>query len=540
VHYVTKNAAPRAVYESKLTGTLKKTSINNLFKSSGAYHALEPDCMDALVVDEAHRLNAKSGMYQNQGENQIKEVIRAGRLSVFFLDEAQRVTWKDIGGRDEILRHARDAGAAVEELQLESQFRCNGSDGYLAWLDHTLQIRATANEEFGDVDFDFRVCDSPAELACLIEQRNRETGRARLVAGYCWPWASKKKAGATDIGFPEYGFAKQWNLSEDGSLWILKSDSIDQVGCIHTCQGLELDYVGVIVGPDLVVREGVVETHPEARAKQDSSLKGYKTELKRDRAAAQRQAAAIIKNTYRTLMTRGQKGCYVWSTDPETNHWFRQAFAGATAEAERPPYGRLPACPERTPTSAIKTNLLAAPSSQPSSLLARVSYPGLTLPILTPAAARRSGNAAHIFDVVALAGAFSEEQEADESGAGDWVELPPEFRVTEGMFVVRVEGESMNRRIPSGSWCLFKRVGAGTREGKIVLARHREVTDAEHGGHYTVKQYHRVRPEESRRQRGESQIELRPLSTDPTHQPLVFNAEDADSLTILAELVAVL
>ena len=145
--YVTKNAAPRAVFESVLAGTHRKSQISNLFTGSGSFTDTEPNVFDALVVDEAHRLNEKSGLYGNLGENQITELIRAARCSVFFLDEDQRVTWKDIGEREQIIRKAAKAGAQVTTLPpLASQFRCNGSDGYLAWLDNTLGIRpAEAN-----------------------------------------------------------------------------------------------------------------------------------------------------------------------------------------------------------------------------------------------------------------------------------------------------------------------------------------------------------------------------------------------------------
>ena len=171
--YVSRNAAPRAVYESKLTGSFKKSHIGNLFKGSGGFTETGPDVFDALIVDEAHRLNEKSGLYQNLGDNQIKEIIEASKLSVFFLDEDQRVTLKDIGEKAEIRRWAEAAGASIQELELQSQFRCNGSDGYLAWVDHALQIRDTAHTDLEGVDFEFVVCDSPSQLRDMIFERNR-------------------------------------------------------------------------------------------------------------------------------------------------------------------------------------------------------------------------------------------------------------------------------------------------------------------------------------------------------------------------------
>lgn len=327
--YVTRNAAPREVYAAKLAGSLKRGRIGNLFKGSGAYVDVEPDAFDVLVVDEAHRLNEKSGMYGNRGENQIAEIIAASKASVFFIDESQRVTFKDIGRVRTIAEQALRAGACVTYGRLESQFRCNGSDGYLAWVDHTLQVRETANTDLNGVDYEFVVTGSPTELRDLVIDANVANNRARMVAGYCWDWRSKDDAAAFDIEFPEHGFAAQWNLRDDGSLWILKPNSVEQVGCIHTCQGLELDYVGVLVGPDLIVRDGRVVTDAFARSRHDSTVRGFKGMHRRDPARALRLADEVIKNTYRTLMTRGAKGCFLWSPDEETREYFAAAGRGA-------------------------------------------------------------------------------------------------------------------------------------------------------------------------------------------------------------------
>jgi uncharacterized protein len=325
--YVTKNSAPRAVYESKLTGKRTKTEISNLFTGSGAFVNTKENIFDALIVDEAHRLNEKSGMFKNKGENQIKEIIKSSKFSVFFVDEDQKVTFQDIGEKEEIKKWAESLGATVTYGELNSQFRCNGSDGYLAWLDNALQIRETVNTSMKDIDFDFQVVDSPIKLRDLIFEKNKINNKARLVAGYCWDWVSKKNPRLPDIVIPEFNFVMKWNLATDGNLWIIKPESVNEVGCIHTCQGLEVDYVGVIVGDDLIVRDGKVLVDPSKRAKTDASIKGYKALFKKDEEGAKEKIRAIIKNTYRTLMTRGMKGCYVYFTDDETRKYFIKMIA---------------------------------------------------------------------------------------------------------------------------------------------------------------------------------------------------------------------
>lgn len=322
--YVSKNAAPRRVYETKLVGTITRTKFSHMFTGSGSFIETEPNLFDILIVDEAHRLNEKSGLYGNLGKNQIKELIDASKCTVFFIDEDQRVTLSDIGSKQAIRGFAEAKGALVEEYNLASQFRCSGSDGYLAWLDNVLGIRPTANDLLDRSDYELKVFDTAEALHEAIEARN-SLNKARVVAGYCWPWLSKKDPMADDIVIGNY--RRQWNLSQDGSLWIIADKSIDQVGCIHTCQGLEVDYIGVIIGPDFIVRDGQVITSPDQRDKHDKSIRGYKKLSKADPEFAKRETDLIIKNTYRTLMTRGMKGCYVYCTDQETAEYFRAGLA---------------------------------------------------------------------------------------------------------------------------------------------------------------------------------------------------------------------
>lgn len=313
--YITRNSAPREVYEVKLTGSFKKSHITNMFSGSGSFHSVEANTFDALIVDEAHRLNAKSGMFSHLGENQVKEIINASKFSVFFVDEDQRVTLKDIGEKSEIRKHAEVLGANVIEMELESQFRCNGSDGYLAWLDEMLQIRDTANDTLEGINYDFQIFDNPQKMHDLIKEKNKEKNKARMLAGYCWKWVSANKPILKDIIIDNY--QATWNLKSDGQAFIIRPDSVSEVGCIHTSQGLEVDYVGVIIGPDMIVRDGKIITVPEARASSDKSIHGWKKMVKEGHEEATRKKLdLIIKNTYRTLMTRGQKGCYVFATDP--------------------------------------------------------------------------------------------------------------------------------------------------------------------------------------------------------------------------------
>lgn len=326
--YVTKNSAPRNVFEVKLRkGNFKKRNISNLFKSSTSFIEAERDDFGTLIVDEAHRLNKRTQLGPVvKGEDQIKEIIQASQCSVFFLDEHQKVTAQDWGSRQSILSWARTYGAEVSEGELASQFRCNGSDGYLSWLDNILGIGETANPTLEGVDYDFKVVDDPLELRRLIEEKNAVDHKARLVAGYCWEWVSKnKQEPINDITLGD--FAMSWNLSDDKT-FAISEGSINQVGCIHTTQGLEFSYVGVIIGDDLRFEHGKVVTDHTKRAKSDKSLHGLIGPIKKGDKQAAKEADEIIRNTYRTLMSRGMKGCFVYCTDKALASFLKSRITG--------------------------------------------------------------------------------------------------------------------------------------------------------------------------------------------------------------------
>ena len=323
VQYVSKNAAPRTVYGYKLKGTMKKSSVDNLFKGSGCYTEAPMNSVGTILADEAHRLNEKSGMFQNMGENQIKEIIHASRCSVFFIDESQRVTTSDIGSIAEIEKWAERENSEVIKMELVSQFRCNGSDGYLAWIDDVSQIRDTANYDLEGIDYDIRICDSPKEMEHIVIEKNRIRNRARILAGYCWNWPkdTRNDVNYHDIKIGDYGIS--WNL-DGGDAFAINPDSVHEAGCIHTSQGLEFDYVGVIIGDDMRYENGEIVTDYSKRAKTDQSMKGIKGLAKDDPEKASQLADEIIKNTYRTLMTRGMKGCYVYCTDSELAAYLKE------------------------------------------------------------------------------------------------------------------------------------------------------------------------------------------------------------------------
>ncbi len=335
--YVTKNAAPRNVYLERLRAGRQARGLRGLLSSSDSFHDYRGDPYDVLLVDEAHRLVHKSGIYRNLGENQVAELIAASRVTVFFLDETQSVTWRDIGTREEILTCARDAGVPVEDVELAVQFRCTGADDYVDWVDRVLGIAPGLDDAWLSGSYLVDVADSPEDLAAEIDRWNADdpARSSRLVAGYCWDWVSRGDPSLDDIDLGQ-GFSRQWNLASQGQAWMAHPSGAEQVGCVFTVQGLEAPAIGVIMGPDLVVRDGRWVFDPTGRARTDrQSLWGWTAAYREEPERALARAQQIVRNQYKVLMTRGTKGTLLYSTDVETRAYLRDQIRRARARSLR-------------------------------------------------------------------------------------------------------------------------------------------------------------------------------------------------------------
>ena len=312
VAYLTKNSAPRNAFLSLLTKNraAAMADVAHLFRSPFGLCQAKDNEYDCLIVDEAHRLVKK--MYGDwNGENQVKECIQASLLTIFLLDEDQAITNKDIGTIEEISNWCSNLNSRVimnKDTKLVSQFRCNGSDAYIQFIDSVLQ-RTEENVvvNLSELNYDFQVFDNPSVLREKLREKNSINNKSRMVAGYCYDWNVKNHRGNYDIELPG-GFSAKWNLENDKT-WAISPNSFEEVGCIHTAQGLEFDYVGVLIGKDLFYDKQTcrVVTNKLAISKDDHSS-GI-------RNSSDIEARRLILNTYKTLLTRGQKGCFVYCED---------------------------------------------------------------------------------------------------------------------------------------------------------------------------------------------------------------------------------
>jgi phage repressor protein C with HTH and peptisase S24 domain len=203
-------------------------------------------------------------------------------------------------------------------------------------------------------------------------------------------------------------------------------------------------------------------------------------------------------------MTRGQKGCYFFSVDPETNAYFK----------------------ERAEAVALARPLMPAEK-----------YDGLQLEVVEVTNEERYITAIPLLNIKAAAGGFSMEQLLE---VCDWVRLPEPFEHKPGYFVVQVVGESMNRRIPNGAWCLFKSDQGGSRNGKIVLVESSHIQDAETGSSYTVKRYHSEKVSDDGGGWEHSKIVLSPMSSVGAFEDIELVGDQVESFGVVGEFVAVL
>jgi DUF2075 family protein len=299
-------------------------------KYFNSYLGAEQNVVDVLICDEAHRIreNSSTRFRKGTGEPQVDELIDAGKVSVFFVDDHQVVRPGEIGSSSHIREHAERADCQILEYQLEAQFRCAGSDGFVRWVENTLGIARTANALWeGSEGFEFKIVESPLRLEDMIREKAAAGSSARMTAGFCWKWSKPLPDGSLVDDVVLGGYRRPWNaMSSAGrlargipreSLWATDPRGIEQVGCIYTAQGFEFDYAGVIFGNDLRYDfdRGEWVGHPEC---------SYDTVVKKGGP----RFLPLVKNTYRVLLSRGLKGCYVYFMDRDTERFMRSRIQG--------------------------------------------------------------------------------------------------------------------------------------------------------------------------------------------------------------------
>ena len=321
--YYTKNSTPRKCYEYMAArGDIEMMArFKEIFPSQVgiADNALKENSVTLGLFDEAHRIQAKP--FQYHGKNLLSDLIHQSLVSVFFVDENQFVTTKDIGSIDSIKAEAVAQGSIFidDDLTLDTQFRCNGSEGYMSFVDNLLGIKSNESQRLTPPqDYEISICENPQQMYEAVKAKN-DKNRARIVAGYCYDWNSQYDKTKFDVVIPYKGgiFEKKWNNPAKRELWAVEPNRFEEIGCIHTCQGMEFEYVGVIIGNDLQFRNGKIVTNQGALSESDNTSK-----IRSCRDSA--KADMLIRNTYRVLLSRGMKGCYIYCEDAALREYLKE------------------------------------------------------------------------------------------------------------------------------------------------------------------------------------------------------------------------
>jgi hypothetical protein len=304
------------------------TRLQNLFKYFNSFMAAEPHDLDVLICDEAHRIRESSvNRYTRKelratGRPQVDELITAARVPVFLLDEHQVVKPGEMGTIDAISTYARGLDLGVDLVSLHDQFRCGGSEAYEQWVIDLLGLEGGDAPTVWDGDgrFDLRLAGSPAELETFLRARQHDGETARISAGYCWKWSDPRPDDTLVPDVQIGSWARPWNVKSERSVgeapgsafWATDPHGFEQIGCVYTAQGFEYEWSGVILGPDLVARNGELVT-VRAESK-DPAFQSRRT-------LSDEEADRLIRNTYKVLLTRGMRGTILYSTDPETREF---------------------------------------------------------------------------------------------------------------------------------------------------------------------------------------------------------------------------
>jgi DUF2075 family protein len=485
---------PKAKIGLVVAMTSLRKSLRNVFKRipglkgsmvispSNAVALKDDEKYDLLIVDEAHRLrqyrnigwmgkfkenNEKLGL--DDSGTELDWIIAKSKNQIFFYDAAQSVKPSDI--EDERF-HELLSDHSTLKLKLVSQMRVQGGNDYIQFVDDLLCVTRRNKVPYVAHNYELVLFDSLQDLYGELSKKEESHGLCRLVAGYSWPWLSQKNKTAIDIEID--GLQFQWNKTDKD--WINSPFAFKEIGCIHTTQGYDLNYTGVIFGREIDYNQQTDQIEINPKLYFDKNGK---------RGANQEDLKAYIINIYKTILYRGIKGTFVYACNKNLRDYLNQH---------------------------IKSY--------------RKNFP---FRVLRREEAKPYVNCVPLVDITAAAGAFSDLQMHSHV---EWIELPVNVSIKQGYFVCKVVGESMNKKIPNGAYCLFRKDEGGSRDGKIVLVESTNIQDLEFGSGYTIKEYHSSKRFEGDQWSHDS-ITLKPLSQSIEYKDIIMEGDDLRVLKVV-------
>ncbi|OGI68873.1 hypothetical protein A2732_01940 [Candidatus Nomurabacteria bacterium RIFCSPHIGHO2_01_FULL_40_10] len=275
---------------------------------------------DLIIVDEAHRLQRRKnimgyGAFDNVNKKlalgkyatQLDWIMKSSDHQIFFYDENQSIKPSDIRGED------------FKKLQtkyytLSTQMRVEAGAEYIECIEDLFDLKPLKKKDFGK--YDFKIFYNINEMVDYIKEKDKQHGLSRVVAGYAWPWHTKK--GEKDYDIEIDGLKLVWNSSAQD--WVNSPNAINEVGCIHTVQGYDLNYVGVIIGPEL--------SYDEENKKFVVDKTKYFDINGRNGITNPEELERYIINIYKTLLTRGIKGTFLYVVDEKLRKYFKDKIEG--------------------------------------------------------------------------------------------------------------------------------------------------------------------------------------------------------------------
>jgi len=502
-----RNKYPNAKIGLVVAMTSLRESLENVFREIPGLKAsmvinpsdtFSSEKYDLLIVDEAHRLRQYKNIgwrgafkKNNQKLNlddigtELDWILANSKNQIFFYDSAQSVKPSDVdSAKFNTLMNEKN----TLKLELKSQMRVKGGNNYIQFVDDLLNIKRAIQSKFKEESYDLVLFESFKDLYTELSKKEKDYHLCRLVSGYSWEWQSdpkKKNPNPDAIDIEIEGLQFQWNQTDKD--WINNPKDINnplhEIGCIHTVQGYDLNYTGVIFGKE-------INFNPATYKIEIDSSKYFD---KYGRIGANEQELKnYIVNIYKTIMYRGIKGTFIYAYNKDLREYLKNHIETFKKE--------------------------------------------LPFRILRIEEAKPYVNSIPLVDISAAAGNFSDLQQHSDL---TWIEPPFNISVKKGYFICKVIGESMNKKIPNGSYCLFKQDEGGTRNGRIVLVESSNIHDEEFGSGYTVKEYHSKWSNHNEERRHES-IVLKPLSTDPEYSEIELVDDELNNFRVVGILEKVI
>jgi hypothetical protein len=447
---------------------------------------------DIVLVDESHRLRRRVNLGAYYGAfdkacdalgfdkhtcTEVDWVCKQADKSVFFYDENQSIKPSDVD--PEVFSKLKKS-KFTQVQTLVSQFRVCAGNGYVEFIDKMLNVCLQPGKTYNSKNYEFSLFDSIESMITTIKERNQVFGLARMIAGYSWPWVSKKDNSLFDIEIE--GYQLRWNSTNAD--WINAKGADHEVGCIHTTQGYDLNYAAIIFGKEI--------TYDKKRNEIVIDVDNYFDRNGKQSIKDPDDLRRYILNIYKTIMLRGIKGTYVYACNRDLHDYLEQHI----------PLHNPPLKVQAEDTVDLRPFVNAVP----------------------------------LYDLQVAAGRFSELQQAENR---EWVPVPDDVRVSESLYACKVVGESMNKVIPNGSVCLFRLDRGGSRNGKIVLVEHTDVIDSDSGANYTVKEYESFKVEDDSGWK-HSRVLLKPNSYDEAFEVLELTEDQSSTYRVVGEFVRVL